>query len=519
MTVKLILLLVFVAATIAIGIYSRKKATDVNQFVLGGRSIGPWMSAFAYGTTYFSAVMFVGFAGQFGWKFGLSATWVGIGNAIIGSMLAWLILARRTRIMTHHLDSATMPDFFSKRYNSKGIKLAASAILFVFLIPYTASLYNGLSRIFGMAFNIDYSVCIVAMAVLTAIYVILGGYLATAINDFIQGIIMLGGVVAVVLAVINGQGGFSHALTALSQVPTATGKTGAFTSLFGPDPVNLFAVVILTSLATWGLPQMVHKFYAIKDEKSIAKGTIISTIFAVVISAGCFFMGGFGRLFDSSALYSKNVVVFDRIVPSMLSTLPDILIGIVVILVLSASMSTLAALVMTSSSSLTLDFIKGTVVKNMTEKKQVLTIRILLAVFILISALLALFQYKSTVTFIAQLMSISWGALAGSFLGPFIYGLYWKRVTRPAVWTSFIVGVGLTVLNMILKFFIIPSMTAAGISVSNTFIGFISSPIITGVITMLLSLVIIPVVSLITKKPDAQQIESIFSCFDKKAVK
>ena len=264
---------------IVVGIYARRSAQDVNGFVLGGRSVGPWLTAFAYGTSYFSAVVFVGYAGQFGWKYGLSATWIGIGNALIGSLLAWVVLGRRTRVMTHHLDAATMPEFFGKRYNSDKLKIVASAIIFIFLVPYTASIYNGLSRLFAMAFDVPYVTCVVVMAVLTGLYVILGGYMATAINDFIQGIIMLVGIVAVVAAVLSGQGGFYTAIHNLalfeSDVAVTAGQAGAFTSFFGPDPWNLLGVIILTSLGTWGLPQMVHKFYAIKDEKSINTGTVI----------------------------------------------------------------------------------------------------------------------------------------------------------------------------------------------------------------------------------------------------
>ncbi|MBQ5905370.1 MAG: sodium:solute symporter, partial [Clostridia bacterium] len=212
MIIKIALLVLFFATMLGVGFYCRKNATDVNGFVLGGRSVGPWLTAFAYGTSYFSAVVFVGYAGQFGWKYGVAATWAGIGNALLGSLLAWAILGRRTRVMTQHLGSATMPQFFAERYSSKGLKLASSVIIFIFLIPYTASLYNGLSRLFGMAFNIDYSVCVIVMAVLTCIYVIAGGYMATAINDFIQGIIMLFGITAVILAVLKNNGGFMEAL-------------------------------------------------------------------------------------------------------------------------------------------------------------------------------------------------------------------------------------------------------------------------------------------------------------------
>ena len=485
---------------ICIGIYCRKHATDVNGFVLGGRSVGPWLTAFAYGTSYFSAVIFIGYAGQFGWKYGISATWVGIGNALIGSLLAWVILGRRTRIMTQHLDSATMPDFFGKRLGSKSLKIAASVIIFVFLIPYTASLYNGLSRLFAMAFDIDYTVCIIIMAILTGIYVTAGGYMATAINDFIQGCIMLVGIVVVIAAVLQSKGGFIEALNGLAEVQDSTVSTtpGAFNSFFGPDPLNLLGVVILTSLGTWGLPQMVQKFYAIESEKAIHKGTIISTLFAMVVAGGCYFLGGFGRLFSDQINIEADG--FDAVVPTMLSTLPDILIGLVVLLVLSASMSTLSSLVIASSSTLTIDFLKDNFIKNMTQKQQVLIIRVLLVIFILISVIIAIVQYKSTVTFIAQLMGVSWGALAGAFLAPFLYSLYWKGVTKAACWCSYIWGAGLMILNMLFR---------------ESFPLLLQSPINCGALAMLAGFIIVPVVSWRTKKPDTELVEGCFACYDK----
>ena len=436
--IKLSLLIVFFAVMVGIGLYCRRHTTDVSGFVLGGRSVGPWLTAFAYGTSYFSAVVFVGYAGQFGWKYGIAATWAGIGNALLGSLLAWAVLGRRTRVMTQHLDSATMPEFFGKRFSSRPLKLAASVIIFIFLIPYTASLYNGLSRLFGMAFDIDYSVCVVVMAVLTGVYVIAGGYMATAINDFIQGIIMIVGIVAVIAAVLSSQGGFLQALESLAMVQdeTVSSVPGVFASFFGPDPMGLLGVVLLTSLGTWGLPQMVQKFYAIKSESAISKGMVISTVFALIVSGGCYFLGGFGRLYSDQI--DIAVDGYDAVVPTMLSGLSTILIAVVVILVLSASMSTLSSLVLASSSTLTLDFLKELVFPGMDEKRQVRWMRGLVVVFIAISVVLAIVQYRSNVTFIAQLMGVSWGALAGAFLAPFLFGLYWKRTTAAACWTSFL---------------------------------------------------------------------------------
>ena len=500
LAIKIIMLVVFFGSMIGIGIYCRKHATNVDGFVLGGRNVGPWLTAFAYGTSYFSAVVFVGYAGQFGWKYGLASTWSGIGNAVIGSLLAWAILGRRTRVISQHLKSATMPQFFEGRFDSKALKLAASVLIFIFLIPYTASLYNGLSRLFGMAFNIDYSICVIAMAILTAIYVIVGGYMATAINDFIQGMIMLMGIIAVVAAIIINQGGLTEAVQNLSQVtdPAVSTEPGAFTSLFGPDPVNLLGVVLLTSLGTWGLPQMVQKFYAIKNEKAINKGMVISTIFALVVAGGCYFLGGFGRLYADRLDIAANG--YDSIIPTMLSDLSPFLIAVVVVLVLSASMSTLSSLVLASSSTLTLDFIKGTVVKNLSEKKQLLIMRILVAIFIVISVIIAIVQYNSNVTFIAQLMGVSWGALAGAFLAPFLYGLYWKRVSAASVWVSFGFSTVVMLGNMLTK---------------QLFPPILQSPINAGVFCMLAGLVIVPIVSLFTKPPKKELVEEVFSCYRK----
>ena len=509
MTVKLLMLVVFFSIMLGVGFYSRRHATNVNDFVLGGRGVGPWLTAFAYGTSYFSAVVFIGYAGQFGWKYGLASTWIGIGNALIGSLLAWVILGRRTRVMSKHLSSATMPEFFGSRFHSQGMKIAIPLTTFSSLIPYTASVYNGLSRLFGMAFDIPYSVCVMGMAILTAVYVILGGYMATAINDFIQGIIMLAGIAAIILSVLSGQGGFTAAVGRLAQIPSEVpvtlGQPGAYTSFFGPDPLNLLGVVILTSLGTWGLPQMIHKFYTIRSEKAIATGTVISTLFAIVISGGSYFLGGFGRLFDSPAIYNGNgSVAYDTIIPAMLSGLPDLLIGIVVMLVLSASMSTLSSLVLTSSSTLTLDLLKDHVWKDMDQKRQVFVMRCLIVVFIAISVVLAIIQYRSNVTFIAQLMGVSWGALAGAFLAPFLFGLYWKRATKAACWTSFL--------------FSTVFMLAVISPLKSVLPALLQSPINAGAFCMVAGLVIVPLVSLCTAKPDRALVEDAFSCYDEKVL-
>ena len=520
MFIKILLTIIFLCITVAVGIISRKQAKSVDGFVLGGRSVGPWLTAFAYGTSYFSAVVFVGYAGQFGWKYGMSASWIGVGNAVIGSLLAWLVLGKRTKLMTQHIQSRTMPDFFGTRYGDEGLRVAASIIAFIFLIPYTAGVYMGISKLFEMGFGIPYEYCAIIMALLTAVYVILGGYKATAINDFIQGIIMLFGITTVIAVVLNSQGGLTEAIHRMGEaVPTAHDledksglfanfHPGDFASWFGPAPLSLLGVVVLTSLGTWGLPQMVGKFYSITDESAIRRGTIISTLFALVVAGGCYFLGGFGRLFPEPAFNpDKHKYAYDSIVPSMLETLPDVLIALVVLLVLSASMSTLASLVLTSSSTMTLDLIyrdkkslageveNGEIddtVSEKIERRKVLIMRVLIVFFIALSLMIAL----NPPQFIAQLMGISWGALAGAFLAPFLLGLYWRGVTRIAVWACFVWGVGLTVLNMML-----------GNAILN--------PIDCGAVAMVGGFAVVFLVSLVTPKIESGKVNSIFSCYGK----
>ena len=532
MFIKIAMIVVFFAVLILVGVVSRRSSRGLDGFVLGGRSVGPWLTAFSFGTSYFSAVIFIGYAGRFGWNFGLASTWIGLGNAFIGSLLAWVILGRRTRVMTQHLGSRTMPDFFGLRFSSRALRLCSAVIVFVFLIPYTASLFNGLSQLFSTAFSgIGYVWWVLIMAVLTGVYVIVGGYMGAAVNNFIQGMIMLIGIIAVIGAVLADQGGIGEAIARLSahSIVTAQGTTfsGAFVSFFGPEPLQLLGVVILTSLGTWGLPQMVGKFYAIKDEGSIQKGTIISTAFALIVAGGCYFLGGFGRLFAGEIALTEAGAPrsFDNIVPAMLKAVTgrlgargDWLMGLVLILVLSASMSTLASLVMTSASTIALDLVavvrrKRTERETREESRDMLLMRVLIAVSIAIAAAIAILtaynKEMASRLYISDLMGISWGTLAGCFLAPFLYGLFWKKTTRPAVWASFVTGLGITMTEFVLT-------SVLGIRFENAFLAyFFNSAINAGMLAMLAGLIVVPAVSLLTRKKTPENVNEMFSCYDR----
>ena len=486
MVIKILLVVVYVAIMLGIGLMNRHKANTVENFVLGGRAISPWLAAFSYGTAYFSGVIFVGNAGQFGWRWGTSALWIGIfGCVILATLVPWVVLGRRTQSLSRKMESNTMADFFGSRFNSPALRLAVALIIFVFLIPYTSSIYNGLSTLFEICYGIPYYWCIIGVALLTGVYVVLGGYMASAKTDFVQGCIMIVGIVALIGTLFAKQGGFQETLTQLANVEADI--PGIYASMFGPQPKDLFLMCVMVGLGGWCMPQTVHKYYVVKNEKAFTIGTTVSTLFAILVGGGCYLVGIFDRLYDMPAFYANGAIKYDYIIPNIINTLSPFLVGLVMVLVLAASMSTLASLVISSSSTLTLDLI-GQIDKKMDEKKKMVYIRVFVVVFVILSGILSVKRPM----FIAQLLSLAWGCIGGAFIGPFTWSLYMKKTSKLACWVSFIGGVGFVVLNN-LVFNWMPSTNASGF-------------------VMIASLVVTPIISLIAPNKDEAYVNELFTC-------
>lgn len=502
-------LVLYFMAMIFIALYTRKRTKSVNDFLLAGKSgLNGWMSAFSYGTTYFSAVIFIGYAGKFGWEYGLASVWIGVANAIFGGLIAWLILAKRTKNMTVRLSAKTMPEFFEKRYESKFLRVLSAVIIFIFLIPYSASVYNGLGNLFEIMMGINGTLVVLILAIITAIYLIFGGYFATSLSDFIQGIIMLVGVIVMVVFFlispnVNGIEGLKKLTSMDFGLFVSYGEEGFLNS----PAVMLISLILLTSFGVYGLPQTVHKYYSVRDKKAVKQGMIVSTIFALLVGFSAYFIGGLSRLFFTDANGFNNVT--DNIVPFMLN---DVMLvgffGLVGVLVLSASMSTLASVSLSSASVVSVDLYKGAINKNASDKKVTLLMRIMCFIFVLISVLIAILNKKYNITAIAYLMSLSWGTLSGCFFGPYVLGLYSKNITKTASIVSVISGVVLTIVFTIV-FGVLKAESGA------TFgqilkVGVSSSPL-TGVLCMIFSLLITVVVSCFTKKPSNDAIDEAFN--------
>ena len=506
MVLDYIILALYALAMVGIAFYTKNRSGTVNDFLLAGKKgLNGWMTAFAYGTTYFSAVIFIGYAGQFGRSFGLASVWIGIGNAVIGTLIAWLVLAKRTKNMTQRLNAKTMPEFFEKRYGDKKLKLISAVIIFIFLIPYSASVYNGLSSLFEIVFGIEGWIVMIALAVLTALYLFFGGYFATALSDFIQGIIMIIGVVCMVFCFMNSDN-VSWDISKIADDPNLTWFTFESESkgIYG-STVSLISLILLTSLGVWALPQTIHKYYAIRDKKAIHQGVVVSTAFALIIGFFAYFTGALSAYFpETSGAPHSNVI------PIMLSiAIPSGLIGIIAVLILSASMSTLSSVSLAGASVLAVDLYKGKINEKADDKRVNIVMRTLSLVFVAISVILAILNEEFGLAAIAYMMGLSWGTLAGCFIGPYVLGVIWKRVTKPAVWSSIISSLVLTVVLIFVFGYDKNGWSCSfGTALKD---GVATSPLI-GVICMLFSIVITVAVSLLTRKPND---EILYEAFDK----
>ncbi len=423
---------VYAIFMLAVGILYSRKGTDMASFTVGGRSAGAWISALSYGTAYFSAVMFIGYSGGSGWSYGLWSVLVGVGNAVFGSLLAWLVLADRTREYTRKHDIKSMPQLFETRFKSSKMRLFACIVIFIFLIPYSASVYKGLTSVCSVILGIDEQVCMIIIAIASALLLVLGGYIATLKADFVQGFVMMIGVTAlIVLVVLSPQvGGLGIGISNMAEYM----RSHEMLPLTGKPAVALISTLLMTSFGTWGLPQMVHKYYGIKDRHEVKRGTIISTVFALLVAGGGYFIGSLSHLFFGENMPEGGK---DFLVPLMLDQagLPDLLVGVILVLLISASVSTLSSITLTACSTVSMDLVKPAIAKNMNEKDLAALTRILCLVFVVMSYFIANYP-----TPILEMMSYSWGIISGSFLAPYLLSLYWKGINRAGAWAGMLGG-------------------------------------------------------------------------------
>lgn len=428
---------VYTAVIVLIGLMGMRKTKSFNDFLLGGGKVGPWMTALSYGTAYFSAVLFIGFAGKIGWGFGLSSLWIALGNSLLGVLGVWVILGNRIKETTHALGVKTMPEYLEARYASPFFKGYTALAIFIFMIPYTAAVFMGLSYLFEACFHLPYSYVLLFMGVFTGVYMVMGGYRSMAMMDVIFGIIMTVGVIVLLWFSIKAGGSIPYIVEKLRAI-----SPGLASPVGPPGLVPLLSLVFLTSMAPFAMPQLLIKFYAVRDRKAVRVGTVASTVFALLITGTAYFVGSLTRIFldpvtAPAAFNPQGAPIFDSLMPELLVRIvPAGFIVVLLLLILAASMSTLASLVLISSSSVTKDFFHGFVRKNASDNQLTVLSRISSAFFIILSMILA--WQKPAV--IVTILAISWGAIASVFLGPFLWGLLGRRIQKAEAMVSSMLG-------------------------------------------------------------------------------
>ena len=465
---------------------SAKKVTRASDLTVGGRNAGAWLSALSYGTAYFSAVMFVGYAGATGWNFSLYGVLAGLGNAVFGSYLAWKLLARRTRDVSYRLKIKSMPQFFELRYGSKGLRTFSSVIMFIFLIPYSASVYKGLASVCNVVLDIPEMTCMIIIAAVAALLLVFGGYMAQVRADFVQGIIMMFGVALMIFFVVRCDAvGGARGIAEFAE-------NGGLPSLSSSQWVSLMATVLMTSFGTWGLPQMVQKYFGIKNDDQAKKGIIISTFFALLVSGGGYFIGSLGHMFFDKMPEGGQ----DYIVPNMLksASLPSVLLGVILVLLISASVSTLASISLTAGSIFSLDIIKEKFDKSISDKNLKILIKAVCFLFVVCS-----FVVANTDTPILDMMSYSWGIISGSFMAAYLLPLYCKKINRIGAFASVASGFAIAVVPAFSKCVLLAAgspQSAEG--VLKTFSDLAGKGPLFACIAMAVSLVVCFAVSLLT---------------------
>lgn len=494
---------VYIVLMAVIGITQGKKAKSIADLTVGGRNAGAWLSALSYGTAYFSAVMFVGYAGGTGKSYALWGILAGIGNAVFGSWLAWKVLARRTRDASARLKLKTMPQFLDARYTSSKMKLFACLVIFIFLIPYSASVYKGLASVADVLLGIPVEACMIIIAVVAAFLLVFGGYLVQARADFMQGIVMMFGVTLLIVCVVRCKavGGFEGLAEYTKNAGVQPSKTNGLPTLNASQWISLWATVLMTSFGTWGLPQMVQKYFGIKDDKQAKKGITISTFFAFLVAGGGYFIGSLCyRYEDIFKISGEGAINQDYIVPQMLanSDIPDVLLGIVLVLLIAASVSTLCSVTLTASSTLTIDFIKH-FKKDMSDKKSSFTIKALCVIFVICSYLIA-----NSDTPILDMMSYSWGIISGSFLAPYVISLYWKKMNTKGAWAGILGGFFIAIVPAAAKII-------SGFAANDTLVWLAGKGPVFACVAMLVSLALCFIVSAATKPTNEKETEFFYT--------
>lgn len=489
-----ITIIAYLVIMVTIGISFTGKNKNVGDFYLGGRKLGPLVTAMSAEASDMSSWLLLGLPGVAYLTGGAEAGWTAIGLAI-GTYLNWLFFAKRLRVYSQKVGAITVPDFFSNRYHDKSkVLMGVSAlIILIFFVPYTASGFAACGKLFGTLFGWDYHMAMIISAVIIILYTTLGGFLAASFTDLIQSIVMTIALISIVVFGINQAGGFGVVMD------NAKSIAGYFslTEIHNVDTngADKYGALTIASLLAWGLgyfgmPHVLLRFMAIEDKNKIKTSRRIASVWVVISMAVAIFIGFIGNILSKNGTVeslsgsdSETIIIKIAMYMSEHSSLLAIIAGLVFAGILACTMSTSDSQLLAASSSMSENILKGVFNLKMSEKKSMLCARAVLLVIAVLGVILAWNKDSS----VFRVVSFAWAGFGATFGPVMLTALFWKRSNKYGAVAGMIVG---AVMVFVWKFVI---ATHGGV--------FAIYELLPAFICALITIII---VSLVTKAPEKE---------------
>ncbi len=444
-TLITITIIAYLLMMIVIGIIYSRKNKNVSDFYLGGRKLGPIVTATSAEASDMSSWLLMGLPGVAYLTGGAEAGWTAIGLAI-GTYVNWLIVAKRLRIYSQKVNAITVPDFFSNRYHDKSkVLMGISAlIILIFFVPYTASGFSACGKLFSTIFDINYHAAMVISAIVIIAYTCSGGFLAASFTDLIQSFVMTGALIAIVLFGVNQAGGFDAVMDNARSIEGYLSLTNIHNTVTGGS--DKYSLLTIVSLLAWGLgyfgmPHIILRFMAIKDKNKIKTSRRIASVWVVISMAVAIFIGFIGNLLSKQGTIenladSETIIIKIALFMSEHGALLAIIAGLVFAGILACTMSTSDSQLLAASSSMSENILKGVFKVKMNEKQSMLSARAVLIIIAILGVVLAWDENSS----VFRVVSFAWAGFGATFGPVMLASLFWKRSNKYGAIAGMITG-------------------------------------------------------------------------------
>ena len=441
----LLAMVLYMGAVVAIGLYFSKRANKNSQtYFLGGRSLGPWVSAFSAEASDMSGWLLMGLPGLAYWTGIADAGWTAIG-LFVGTYFNWLIVSRRLRRYSVKVDAITLPGFFSKRFHEKSklILIISSLFITLFFTVYAGQCLASCGKLFVNLFDLDYHLMMIIAAAFVLLYTILGGFLAESASDFMQAIVMIITLSAILIIAIVSAGGISNV------IESSQGIDGFFSLIESPTPdgnggfgtAKNFSLISILSALAWGLgyfgmPQVLLRFMGIRSEKELTRSRRVACIWLFIAMSVAVFIGIVGRSF-ADIEYSSNAEAEAIFIDLSTKFLPPVLAGFACAGILAASISSSDSYLLISTSALAENIYHGIFKKNASDKEVMWAARIAMALITIIAMVIA-WDSNST---IFGITAFAWAGFGATFGPLMLFSLFWKRTSYVGAICGMVTGV------------------------------------------------------------------------------